>query len=166
MSDLVDFLRARLFEDEDTARWAADYRSRPRGGPDTSAVERWQWVEAETGERLRLGRRPMDHIQRPVEMRSVNTYPWQSRPGVGPHHVLDVRWVKEGVALHVARHSPARVVAEVQVKRHLLEHHSGMNGTGVCQTCGEAVRDGGCSTLRLLAMPYADHPAYRTAWRA
>lgn len=165
MSDLVEFLRARLFEDEDTARWAADYRSRPNGGADLSGDERWQWVDPRNDERLRLGRRPMDHLQRPVALRSVNEYPWQSRPGFGPHHVLDVSFVKEGVALHVARHSPARVVAEAHVKRRLLELHSRMNGTGVCQACGERVRDGGCTTLRLLAMPYADHPAYRTNWR-
>ncbi|TMR06465.1 hypothetical protein ETD83_04420 [Actinomadura soli] len=165
MSDLVEFLRARLFEDEDTARWAADYRSRPSGGPDLSGDERWQWVETHSGERLRLGRRPMDHLQRPVSLRSVNEYPWQSRPGFGPHHVLDVSFVKEGVALHMARHSPARVVAEVRLKRRLLELHSRMNGTGVCQACGEHVREGGCTTLRLLATPYADHPEYRANWR-
>ncbi|MGH3239199.1 MAG: DUF6221 family protein [Spirillospora sp.] len=166
MSDLVEFLRARLFEDEDTARWAADYRSRPRRGPDESGDERWQWVETDSGGRLRLGRRPMDYLQRPVSLRSVNVYPWQSRPGLGPHHVLDVTLVKEGVALHMARHSPARVVAEVHVKRRLLELHSRMNGTGVCQACGEHVREGGCTTLRLLATPYADHPAYRATWQA
>lgn len=165
MSDLVEFLRARFFEDEDTARWAADYRARPNGGVDLSGDERWEWVDPDTGERLRMGRRPMDHLQRPVELRSVNVYPWQSRPGVGPHHVMRVPYVKEGVALHVARHSPARVVAEVRAKRRLLDLHSRSNGTGVCQACGERVSEGGCTTLRLLAAPYADHPAYRAAWR-
>ncbi|TDD79004.1 DUF6221 family protein [Actinomadura rubrisoli] len=165
MHDLVEFLRARLLEDDDTARWAADHRSRPHPGPDDSGRERWHWIDLSTGERLRLGQRPMDHIEREVSLRSVNTYLLRSRPGAGPHYVLDVSWVKEGVALHIARHDPARVVAEVEVKRRLLDLHTRSNGTGVCQACGESVREGGCTTLRLLAMPYADHPAYRKTWK-
>ena len=164
MRELVEFLKARFFEDEDFARWAADYRSRPNGGPDLSGDERWQWVDAGNGRRLRLGRRPMDHLQGPVEMRSINEYPLRSRPGFGPHHVLSVSYVKEGVALHVARHSPARVVAEVQVKRRLLGMHAQVDDFGRCQACGESVGNGGCTTLRLLATPYADHPAYRREW--
>ncbi|MFI0484730.1 DUF6221 family protein [Actinomadura sp. 9N215] len=166
MSDLVEFLRARLFEDEDTARRAADNRTRPNGGPDSSGDERWQWVETHSGERLRLGRYPNDRLEGPVSLRSVDEYPLRSRYGYGPHHVLDTSNVDVNVALHMARHSPARVVAEVAVKRRLLELHSRMNGTGVCQACGERVREGGCMTLRLLATPYSDHPAYRTTWRA
>ncbi|WP_344277074.1 DUF6221 family protein [Actinomadura napierensis] len=162
MSDLVEFVRARLAEDESTARWAADYRSRPNGGRDLSGDERWQWVDPGSGARLRLGRRPMDHLQRPVSMRSTGTYPWQSRPGFGPHHVLDVPFVKEGTALHIARHSPARVVAEVRAKRLLLDMHR-PDGRGACAGCGEPAAAGGCTTVRLLAAPYADHPAYQRA---
>lgn len=52
-------------------------------------------------------------------------------------------------AAHIARHDPARVLAEVEAKRRMVDEHG--NGT--------------CRTLRLLALPYADHPDYRPEWR-
>lgn len=51
---------------------------------------------------------------------------------------------------HVARHDPARVLAECRAKRRLVEELG-------------AFRRG--AALRLLAMPYADHPDYRQEWK-
>ena len=70
--------------------------------------------------------------------------------------------------------SPARVLAECEAKRRIVELH-GDDGTYrpivvggedyyVCRTCRAAAL-GGCETLRSLALPYADHPDYRDEWR-
>lgn len=69
---------------------------------------------------------------------------------------------------------PDRVLAECIVKRRIVELH-GENLDG-CVTCaaGANSADGfawvdpaafPCATLRLLALPYADHPDYDQAWR-
>ena len=99
---------------------------------------------------------------------------------------------------HIARHDPARVLAEVQAKRRIVELHKPTEEivewfdapeTGraaVCPSChpaeptpwdppvGAGIRPAGfiaayvlapCPTLCLLALPYADHPDYRPEWR-
>lgn len=81
--------------------------------------------------------------------------------------------LSDEVRTHAARHDPARVLAEVEAKRQLLElHHAEsvevINGDGderSGQWCWEC--DGEpfpCRTLRALALPYADHEAYRPEW--
>jgi hypothetical protein len=64
-------------------------------------------------------------------------------------------------------YDPARVLAECEAKRRILDlHRSGE----VCDPCSgwlgtDPAAD--CPTLRLLALPYADHPDYRAAeWKA
>jgi Family of unknown function (DUF6221) len=62
---------------------------------------------------------------------------------------------------HIARHDPARVLAECEAKRQLLSD----------ETLTYGVRANGESSafhLRVmgyLALPYADHPDYREEWR-
>ncbi|MFF3911985.1 DUF6221 family protein [Streptomyces sp. NPDC001852] len=66
---------------------------------------------------------------------------------------------------HVARHDPAQVLRELQAKRALLEEHR-MRDDGTCRTCREAACPRSpCTTLRLLAVPYAGHPGYDDSWR-
>lgn len=79
---------------------------------------------------------------------------------------------------HIARHDPARVLAEVEAKRRIIEMHEtepaipevycdhGTHSPGkpaMCAACG--YEEAPCPTLRLLAIPYADHPDYRQEWR-
>lgn len=96
---------------------------------------------------------------------------------------------------HIARHDPARVLAEVEAKRRIVDLHPyttqraassetsfrsayGPNwekrlknlDTPYCETCdvddGVIASDGTpCETLRLLALPYADYPDYWEEWR-
>lgn len=71
----------------------------------------------------------------------------------------------------IARHDPARVLAECDAKRRIVDLH-GMSyadaadetwaRNGRCDTCRDAVP---CPTLRLLALPYADHDQYDPSWR-
>lgn len=66
---------------------------------------------------------------------------------------------------------PARVLAEVDAKRRIIEQHtvteaSEFEGkTDTITYCPICRNDGECPTLRLLALPYADHPDYRAEWR-
>lgn len=73
--------------------------------------------------------------------------------------------------VHIARHDPARVLREVDAKRRLLDEHQ--PGTqeyvdgDVCMAC-TLTGDGPyypCATLRLLALPYSDHPDYQETWK-
>jgi hypothetical protein len=83
---------------------------------------------------------------------------------------------------------PARVLADVDAKRRIIDEHAivhrnigwladGDEEYGEIPVCGRCVPkhshysrradvpEGWCRTLRLLALPYADHPDYRAEWR-
>jgi hypothetical protein len=73
-------------------------------------------------------------------------------------------------------HDPARVLAECEAKRRIVELHSAdpvpqrmVYGTIVaCSTCGDVddnPTEWPCETLCLLALPYADHADYDEGWR-
>ncbi|MBA8801718.1 hypothetical protein FB382_000009 [Nocardioides ginsengisegetis] len=72
-------------------------------------------------------------------------------------------------ARHAANWSPARVLAECEAKRQIIEEHRNPEGTEWCLRCVE--HDGEdtpypCPTLRALATTiYTDHPDYRDEWR-
>ncbi len=90
--------------------------------------------------------------------------------------------VEDADAAHIARYDPARVLAEVAAKRRIVELHSNAGGgmghdppggdyygdfPSACLTCGtpdEYAVSWPCTTLRLLALPFADHPDYRSEW--
>jgi len=64
---------------------------------------------------------------------------------------------------HVVRWHPARVLAECEAKRRIVEEHEGDG-----QLCtGLIDRDDSraCLTLRYLATVYADAPGFREEWR-
>ncbi len=87
---------------------------------------------------------------------------------------------EDGAARHIARHDPARVLAEVEAKRRIVGIHEldpievyswGTTGGG-CGLCDHSCETGGdtwghdpCETLKALALPYADHPDYRQEWK-
>ena len=63
------------------------------------------------------------------------------------------------LARHIARHDPARVLAECEAKRRIVENHlrhePGQGGYGASR-----------HAVRLLSAVYADHPDFREEWRA
>ena len=78
----------------------------------------------------------------------------------------------EPTCSHVLRHGPIRVLAECEAKRRIVEevHYDGRSGDYVapwCTTCSddENLVNLPCPTLRLLALPYADHPDYQPEWK-
>ena len=64
---------------------------------------------------------------------------------------------------HIARQDPARVLADVDAKRRILDEHE--PGSDPCDAHDASLRTIECDTIRLLALPYADHPDYREEWR-
>jgi len=93
--------------------------------------------------------------------------------------VVDCDYVRMGPfavhnATHIARHDPARVLAEVEAKRRILDLHHGdwpydpedgpgdYSWTEQCQGC---YKPAPCPTVCLLALPYADRPGYQEEWR-
>ncbi|MFB8393670.1 DUF6221 family protein [Streptomyces yangpuensis] len=126
MDDLVQFLRARLDEDEQTARAA--------GGT-------W-WA-------------PPD-------------LPGQVHDSGG----INIEAKLPSFAAHIARHDPARVLAEVDAKRQILRRLEGAESTLGAAEKGTVPHDlmtGAVNSwrdaVRLLALPYADHPDYRQEWK-
>ncbi|OAH14623.1 DUF6221 family protein [Streptomyces jeddahensis] len=74
---------------------------------------------------------------------------------------------------HIARHDPARTLAEVEAKRQVIRLHnfseghecSTLDGNGDIDHCTWVMESEACTTLRLLALPYVDHSDYREEWR-
>lgn len=73
----------------------------------------------------------------------------------------------------MVRHEPRRVLADVAAKRRLLARHAHPAPRWVglpradreeryCMGCDEVFP---CETVRLLALPYSQHPGYREDWR-
>ncbi|WP_406420887.1 DUF6221 family protein [Streptomyces sp. NBC_00842] len=79
-----------------------------------------------------------------------------------------IAFVSVADARHIARHDPARVLREVEAKRQLLRIHRRYvdEPDQACLGCaGGIVWETSCPVVRLLALPYADHPDYREDWR-
>lgn len=141
MSDLVDFLTARLAEDEQMARDGAFCR-----GPEWAVSEEPPFV---------WGVDPPD----PQIIAS-------GKPIVR----CDDEYGGGLAAPHIARHDPARVLAEVAAKRRIVELHSGahecsrFDRDGEIDNCTWCLDSDECSTVALLASVYVDHSQYRPEW--
>lgn len=147
MDDLVQFLRDRLAEDEQTARAAT-------------------WDEWDSA-----------HWTARPPQASYDRYTVADHLDDGVVVVTPENADADGVGQHVARHDPARVLREVEAKRRMLDEHVPRrvkyrpNREPGCLTCitaqewDERAGEANCLTLRLLALPYADHPDYRNDWR-
>ncbi|WP_405699103.1 DUF6221 family protein [Streptomyces sp. NBC_01383] len=95
--------------------------------------------------------------------------------------------IRNRITAHEADRA-ARVLREVEAKRRLLDLHATVSrdigwlesdgeGTAELPVCGHCVPRNShyprrkdvpecpCPTLRLLALPYTDHPDYRPGWR-
>ena len=79
-------------------------------------------------------------------------------------------------AEHFTRQGPARVLRDIEARRALVFEHADEGGD--CRVCARPSNETNelgyafheplpypCRTVRLLALPYADHPDYREEWR-
>lgn len=99
--------------------------------------------------------------------------PWSSYDGW--ETVLPVaggdRYPSSANAAHIALHDPARVLADIAAKRRIIELHVAAESPDTdegrdmnVETCGHCMETYPCPTLRLLALPYAEHDDYRQEW--
>ena len=135
MSSLVDFLRARLVEDERIALpHCAEGRRRIEG------AGRWRCDD--------MGGTVRESLINPLD---------------GGYEVVaqaDLHMTAE----HIARHDPARVLAEVAAKRAILDLHA-EPGHLPCDAHNPITLDNEhCETVLLLAAPHADHPDFDPSW--
>jgi hypothetical protein len=140
--ELSEFLLARIGEDEAVAREALH--------PD--AVSPGAWVT--------------EHHNSEYHSEPNRAHIAEDRSG---HYWSVAHEVFIPIAVHIARHAPARVLAECEAKRRIVDLHRAVPvAPGRRElTC---VEDGAltwpCPTLRFLAAPYADHSDYCVEWRA
>lgn len=140
MDDLIAFLRARLDEDEQAARWAireSSFRERGLG-------EEWEAVR--TGPEMR---------ELVIQTKPKALRPHRVVGGLDP--LLD-----ESVAAHIVRHDPARLLREVEAKRFIISELWD-DEEGFCTE--RTASDTAWAVLRCLALPYAAHPDYRPEWK-
>lgn len=143
MSEMVEFLRARFDEDEQTARAAVSSHERePRLVPCVAGAE-WS-----------------------------HRYDSDDYGGTevadGAGHVIVAMSHESGASqrIHIARHDPARVLAEVAAKRRMLDElYPEVKGADEA-ILGEwnSSPDNAETLLEMLALPYASHPDYRQEW--
>lgn len=155
MVDLVQWLTARLDTDEQIAREATD-------GP---------WRNA-----------PTARHHATASGRSEEAV-FAALPDVGVVIVAATGEASERRNLvnaeHIAAWDPARVLREIDAKRQLVKLHGRATlragggaqyyaTTTVCRSCEANLQfpeeSWPCTTLRLLALPYADKPGYREEW--
>jgi hypothetical protein len=110
--------------------------------------------------------------------RAASPAPWSATAEHDEVLAADGETVADGFALssskqlratvdHIVRHDPARVLREVEAKRRILDDLERFIAGGRDlptdeRAAGKATASG---IVRLLALPYADHPAYRAEWR-
>jgi len=172
---IVEFLRARLQEDEDTARatlidvhgsgdWRADkqpvvFAAQPR------PLRPWNdggWQDDSRGVHTSGLYRVRDANARPVveEVRSLVD-------DDDPHNITE--YVNgAAVSQFIARPDPARVLREVEAKQAIVEQHP-VGDLGYCMNCWAnrtpQSMEAPCLTLRNLAAVYSGHPDYREEWK-
>jgi hypothetical protein len=72
-----------------------------------------------------------------------------------------------GIAEHIVRHDPARVLREVEVKRQVIREREDARATAEADPSDVSARVALLAfgiALRALASVYADHPDYREEW--
>ncbi|TQN30599.1 hypothetical protein FHX37_0481 [Haloactinospora alba] len=187
---IVEFLRARLHEDEEAARDAVtiveflaerldedERAARAAIDPERPGTH-WQWIEPSDD----TPAEPEDGYLRGASLRTVERFPtyltenypelYQDRDGRLPAFVIDTAdELRSGAAGHIARNGPARVLAEVEAKRRIVAQHApvpvNFGDEYTCTTCAHSPTSKDpqpCGTLKLLAAVYADHPDYRKEW--
>jgi hypothetical protein len=163
VEDLVNFLKARLDEDEQVARAA----SRRKHDGWTPSGEHWQWVEPDQDQVLALdpvAEECLNDYGR-ADLRSVEEYPVGSGLGNLPHFVVRSEEVRTLDAMHIARWDPARVLAEVEAKRRIVDWCESVEIEFSRAGLGDRTDGTHMVFARWLALPYADHPEYRPEWQ-
>ncbi len=143
MSDITEFLLARVAEDEQGARRALLF-----GHPDDATkyktvFDTW-------------------HVRRQDERRLViEAHLGANRPRsvVSGYPLTD-----DALFDHIARWDPARVLAECEAKRRIISDYQRYVAERR-RAMGGWDTEGDSTVMKALALPYADHLDYRQEWR-
>lgn len=161
--ELVDFLRARLDEDEALAREASG---------STVVGERGNWRPSPSGDEWEASQTDCDETELLVALRPGLPRPVDVMSGYWGAVVCDKPDDCDPDAAsplrqlqHAARHDPARVLAEVEAKRRIVFLATQIPALTAKHNPFQNDADGWAETLKQLALPYADHPDYREEWR-
>jgi Family of unknown function (DUF6221) len=142
-SDPIAFAEARLEEDEDAAKAAFD--------PDFDDGE-WRYDESA---------QPRPRIIGAAWESSLHSGIWDCED---PDDDCEQhRQPSRAQGEHIARHSPARALREVEAGRRLLGRH-GPDAYG-CQFCCHSPVGTPCADLRDLLCRWASHPDYDPDWK-
>jgi hypothetical protein len=137
---LTEFLLARIAEDEAVARVCARVYPSPWEMSDRGYMA---YVKADEPDFREVARLEQEHVERG-----------------------SVAWLGEALD-HIARHDPARVLAECEAKRRIVR---ALTAREAPDFESDDPRDVGATfafreSCLALAAPYADHPDYDRAWR-
>ena len=147
---IVEFLNARLDEDEAVAHAAID--------PDSPDAH-WHWIDYAN----EVPARPEDGYFFGVSLCTTKKF---LHPLTGSHlpsvAITTADEMPEGVGTHIARHDPARVLREIAAKRALLALAS--EALGDDTTVPDAEYMAG-EIVKALAPVYSDHPDYQQEWK-
>lgn len=164
---LVEFLLARVVEDEETARAIS-------GG--TVEGERGNWLPVATGDEWAASRSDCE-VEVLVALRSGLPTPPDPRSGLWGAVVgwsdIDASyydgdpqvWLDRDimpVAQHMARHDPARVLAECQARRAIIEEFE--ESSGMDYPLNIAYDQGLERALTCLVQPFKGHPDFDAGW--
>lgn len=158
---LVEFILARLDEDQ---RVALDATRQHERAVAAFKVGRPDDMQDEEGESAADWSGGSDEDDRGYFRRAV----WA---GEGIATICEMHDEQDDASpTHIARHDPARVLAEVAAKRRIVELHSGahecstFDRNGEIDNCTWCLDSDECSTVALLASVYTGHPDYRPEW--
>ena len=167
MSDLVEFLRARLLEDE----WWALEASRLQDQEGAPAGDHWQWETYDDDDVCELN--PARHMYvgedrgtYGVSLRSKEQYPTESVGMLPNFAISNASEVPIAAGGHIVRHDPARVLRDVAASRRTVDRYERL----AAEMCASALDEDRAwvllPTLIDLASVHASHPDYREEWKA
>ena len=168
--ELVAFLRARWAEERQVAVEASHsgWEVPPMGREKTA--EYWSWYYADTDKPVPLHDEVGDLAYfcfdggadgpRRARLRSLNWYARRTERGCLRHMVVQDALVHVGAAVHIARHSPGRVLADIAAKERILLQYERLRkhweqGEAADDAMAEAI-DSLEKALRALAAVYAE----------
>ncbi len=154
MTSLTEFIEARLTSDENHARKDLHMVDRASNGGAWGYGLGYNLPYSELGEGGSIGR-------------LTATYGRQLADGEPDQHNADAMLVARMV--RSARGRAERMLREVEAKRRLLALHGqsdpdGHDSSGYRFSCSHCDQTAPCASLRLLALPFADHPDYLPEW--
>jgi hypothetical protein len=165
VEDLVAFLKAQLIEDRRIAVQASSGAPRP---PDKNEDERWEWIHSRSRRPVPFGDRRRREALTRGSLRTVNMYTKiYAAGGLGHEYRIRDAEVDTDAAVHIARHDPARILADVAAKLRIVGEYETVARLAGRPESDEATREAAKALRRVLvqlARAYADHPDYQNDW--